>query len=236
MEKIDFEKNSQIATFATLTNTYCLVGPSINRTFYSTFEEVLNIPIIETTINTIKNIGVMCVGNKNGLMVPETCTDSEFLQIRNSLPENVKLVRAEDRFNAFGNTVVCNDHIALVHPDISKETLEIIQDTLGVKTLRFSIGDKPLVGTYSVMNNVGMLVHPFTTSEEIEEIKNLTGLRVIAGSVNKGGDSVGSSILINDHIGFVGTRSTKTEISVMESVFKLTNVDSRKSWVEDFIE
>lgn len=236
MEKIDFEKNSQIATFAVLTNTYCLVGPSINRTFYSTFEEVLNIPIIETNINTIKNIGAMCVGNKYGLIVPETCTDTEFLEIRNSLPENVKLRRVEDRFNAYGNTIICNDHIALVHPDISDETIEIFSDILNVKVLRFSIGDKPLVGTYSAMNNVGMLVHPFTSSEEIDELRNITNLSIIAGSVNKGDDSVGSSILINDYKGFVGTKSTKTEISVMESVFKLKKIDNQKSWVENFIE
>lgn len=235
MKKIDFEKNSQIGTYCILTNTYCLVGPSINRSFYSAIEEVLKVPIIETTINTIKNVGTLAVGNKFGLVVAETCTDAEFLHIRNSLPENVKLRRVGDRFNAFGNTVICNDYIALVHPEISDETIQILKEVLNVKVIKISIGDRALVGTYSAMNNVGMLVHPFVSSEEIDELNRVTGLRVIAGSVDNGMDSVGKSLLINDYTGFVGRASSNVEVSKMEQVFKLTDHNAEDTWFDHFL-
>ena len=40
--------------------------------------------------------------------------------IRNSLPESVQIQRVEERFSALGNVIVCNDYVALAHPDIDK--------------------------------------------------------------------------------------------------------------------
>lgn len=66
------------------------------------------------------------LGNKNGLLVPATCTDVELRNLRNSIPEEVRIKRVEERLSALGNVIACNDHVALVHTDIDKETEEII--------------------------------------------------------------------------------------------------------------
>lgn len=71
-------------------------------------------------------------GNKRGLLVPSNTTDNELRNIRNSLPETVKVVRVEEKLSALGNCVACNDYVALIHPDLDKETEQIIADTLGV--------------------------------------------------------------------------------------------------------
>lgn len=60
------------------------------------------------------------LGNKNGLLVPNTTTDIELQHIRNSLPDNVKVQRVEERLSALGNVVACNDYVALVHPDLDR--------------------------------------------------------------------------------------------------------------------
>lgn len=60
------------------------------------------------------------LGNKNGLLVPNSTTDQELQHIRNSLPDSVKLQRVEERLSALGNVVACNDYVALVHPDLDK--------------------------------------------------------------------------------------------------------------------
>ena len=78
------------------------------------------IPVIHTTIAGIRIIGRLCVGNKNGLLVPNTTTDQELQHIRNSLPEKVAVQRVEERLSALGNVIVCNDYVALVHPDIDR--------------------------------------------------------------------------------------------------------------------
>lgn len=39
----------------------------------------------------------------------------------------------EERLSALGNVIACNDHVAIVHADLDRETEEIIQDVLGVE-------------------------------------------------------------------------------------------------------
>jgi translation initiation factor 6 len=60
------------------------------------------------------------VGNKKGLLLPNTTTDQELLHIRNSLPDGVVVQRVEERLSALGNVISCNDYVALVHPDLDR--------------------------------------------------------------------------------------------------------------------
>lgn len=88
----------------------------------SVFEAELaeQIPVIHTSINGCRIIGRLSVGNKNGLLVPGATSDVELQHLRNSLPDNVKVQRVEERLSALGNVIACNDYVALVHPDLDK--------------------------------------------------------------------------------------------------------------------
>lgn len=78
-------------------------------------------------------------GNRNGLLVPNSTTDqgmhrscctlrishtppthTELMHIRNSLPDAVVVQRVDERLSALGNTIACNDYVALIHPDIDR--------------------------------------------------------------------------------------------------------------------
>lgn len=65
----------------------------------------------------------MCVGNRHGLLLPNTTTDQELQHIRNSLPDSIKIQRVEEKLSALGNVISCNDYVALVHPDLDKVSL-----------------------------------------------------------------------------------------------------------------
>lgn len=119
-----YENSNEIGVFSKLTNAYCLVAIGGSENFYSVFESELgsHIPVIHVSIAGTRIIGRLTAGNKNGLLVPSTTTDQELQHIRNSLPETVKVVRIEEKLSALGNIITCNDHVALVHPDIGKIT------------------------------------------------------------------------------------------------------------------
>lgn len=223
-----FENSNEVGVFSTLTNSYCLTGVGGSENFYSVFEAELSdhIPVIHSTIAGCRFIGRTTCGNKRGLLVPNTTTDVELQHLRNSLPDGVVIQRIEERLSALGNVVACNDHVALVHPDVDRETEDIISDVLGVEVFRQTVAGQALVGSYSLFTNQGGMVHPRTTVNDIEELSSLLQVPLVAGTVNRGSDVLAAGMVVNDWTAFCGLDTTSTEISVIESIFKLGGTKS----------
>jgi translation initiation factor 6 len=197
------------------------IGGSEN--FYSIFEAELaqHIPVIHATIGGNRFVGRTTVGNRRGLLVPNTTTDIELQHLRNSLPDTVVVQRIEERLSALGNIIASNDHVALIHPDTDRETEDIVADVLGVEVFRQTVGGQALVGSYSKFTNQGGMVHPRTSIEDIRELSSLLQVPLVAGTVNRGSDVLGGGMVVNDWSAFVGLDTTGTEISVVESIFQL---------------
>lgn len=232
--RAQFENSSEIGVFARLTNAYCLVayGGSDN---FKVFESELqdHIPVVRATVAGCRVIGRLTVGNKNGLLLPNTTTDQELMHIKNSLPDEIVVQRVEERLSALGNVIACNDYVALVHPDVDRETEEIVADVLGVEVFRQTIASNVLVGSYSVISNHGALVHPKTSVEDQDELSSLLQVPLVAGTVNRGSDVIGAGLVVNDWVGFCGLDTTATEISVIEKIFQLQDAQP-SDIVKDF--
>jgi len=222
--RAQFENSSDIGVFSKLTNSYCLLSYGGSEHF-RVFEAELgdHIPIVHCSIAGCRVIGRLTAGNRKGLLVPNTTTDQELLHIKNSLPESVTVQRVEERLSALGNCIVCNDHVALIHPDLDRETEEIVADALGVEVFRQTIAGNVLVGSYAAISNQGGLVHPRTSVEDQDELSSLLQVPLVAGTINRGSDVIGAGMVVNDWAAFCGFDTTATEISVIESIFKLND-------------
>ncbi|KAI9040269.1 translation initiation factor 6 [Aspergillus affinis] len=227
--RAQFENSNEVGVFSRLTNSYAIVAIGASENFYSVFEAELQdvIPICHATIAGTRIVGRLTVGNKNGLLVPTTTTDQELQHLRNTLPDSVKIQRIEERLSALGNVICCNDHVAIIHPDLERETEEIIADVLGVEVFRQTVADNVLTGSYMALSNQGGIVHPKTSIRDQDELSSLLQVPLVAGSVNRGSPVVGAGMVVNDWLAVTGLDTTATELSVIESVFRLGEMGPR---------
>lgn len=221
--RVKFENSSEVGVFARLTNAYCLVPAGASEGFYSAVECELAgaVPVVRTSVAGTRVVGRLCVGNKRGLLLPHTATDQEIQHLMNSLPDEVVVKCVDERLSALGNCIACNDHVALTHPDLDKETEEVISDVLGAEVFRQTIAGNILVGSYCAFTNKGGLVHPRTSVEDLDELSTLLQVPMVAGTVNRGSEVVSAGMAVNDWTAFCGADTTATEVSVIESVFRL---------------
>ncbi|VEL25068.1 unnamed protein product [Protopolystoma xenopodis] len=211
--RAQFEGHNDIGVFSKLTNNYCIVAIGASENFYSVFEAELadSIPVIHSSIAGIRTIGCLAVGNTYGLLLPNTTTDQELINLTNSIPDKVRVSRIEERLSALGNIIVCNDY----------DTEEIISDVLNVEVFRGVVAGQTLVGTYCVLTNRGGLLHPRTSIDELDQLSSLLQLPLTAGTVNRGSSLISAGLVVNDWAAFCGLETTSTEIQVIESIYKL---------------
>lgn len=223
--RAQFENSNEVGVFSKLTNSYSLVTVGASQNFYSAFESRVGdvLPMCQTTIGGNRIVGRLTAGNRRGLLVPMQTTDQELQHIRNTLPDSVKIQRVEERLSALGNVICCNDYVALVHPDIERETEEIIADVLGVEVFRQTVAGNVLVGSYATITNQGGLVHPQTSIQDQEELSSLLQVPLVAGTINRGSAVIGGGMVANDWLAVVGLDTTAPELHVVESIFSLNN-------------
>ncbi|KAK8956998.1 Eukaryotic translation initiation factor 6-2 [Platanthera zijinensis] len=207
-----------------LTNAYCLVTNEASENFYSVFEGELagDIPMVKTSIaNNSILIGLHCAGNKNGILVPQDTNDQEFQHLRNNLPDKVVVQRIDEGPFYLRRYISCNDHIALTQRDLNCEAEELIGDVLGVDVFKQTVDGEVFVGDYCSFTNNGGLVPPHTSFKELEELSVLLQVPLVTGTVNGGRRTISGGMIVNDWTAFCGSATTDTELSVIESVFKL---------------
>jgi translation initiation factor 6 len=123
----------------------------------------------------------------------------------------------------------------------------VVADVLGVEVFRQTVAGNILVGSYCTFSNKGGLVsarhvllnvsilinllylltnhliqvHPHTSIEDLDELSTLLQVPLVAGTVNRGSEVIAAGMTVNDWTAFCGSDTTATELSVIESVFKL---------------
>ncbi|MFB6207489.1 MAG: translation initiation factor IF-6 [Haloglomus sp.] len=215
MLRAAFGGSSYVGVFSRATDDCLLIRRDVDEDLRESFVDELEVPAVPTTIGGSATVGALATGNENGILVSSRANEREIerLEAATDLPVG----ELPGRVNAAGNVVLCNDHGAYVHPDLSRTAVQAIADTLDVSVERGDLAGVRTVGTAAVATNQGVLCHPKSTDEELDFLEDVLGVPADLGTINYGGPLVGSGLVANDNGFVVGQDTSGPELGRIES-------------------
>ncbi|RZH69032.1 translation initiation factor IF-6 [Natrinema altunense] len=214
MQRLAFAGSAYVGVFARATDSCVLVRHDVDDDVAADLTDELEVPVIRTTVGGSSTVGALATGNENGLLVSARVLEYE----RERLEEAVDVPVAElpGSINAAGNVVLANDYGAYVHPDLPREAVQIVADTLEVPVERGDLAGVRTVGTAAVATNTGVLCHPKATDAELDILEDALDVRADVGTVNYGAPLVGSGLIANEAGYVVGEDTTGPELGRIE--------------------
>lgn len=209
-KRLDPFGNPNVGVYVRATSRHLFVPPGITDLNRNDLHEALGHDPIEVTVGGSPLVGSLVAANANGAVLADFATDEELSRFEKA---GLKVLRLEhSRLNAAGNNILCNDHGAIVHPDLSAKNVKAVTDCLGVPVERAAIAGLPTVGTAAFATNKGVLTHPLASESDLAFVKKVLGAHARIGTVNHGHGLVGAGIAANQHGCAVGSRTTGIEL------------------------
>jgi translation initiation factor 6 len=212
---ITFAGDPNIGVFARVLGDIAIIPPESPEEFKVAVQDALKVRLVETTIQGSSIIGSLVAGNSRGIVVSGLATEEEI----NVLSEHREVLLLTEHMNAAGNVIMANDTFAAVHPDMPAEMGKVIAEFLGVDLIPLTLGGVKTVGMAGVATNKGVIVHPRATAMELSRLESVAKVPVGTGTINMGGNLVGSGLLVNE-IGYLaGNATSGFELGRVEDVF-----------------
>jgi len=210
-----FSGSSYVGVFARVTDECLLVRPDIDDTLADHLGDELDVSVVQTTVGGSGTVGALATGNSNGLLVSARASEREKRRITEAV--DLPVTELPGRINAAGNVVLANDSGAYVHPDLSREATQAVEDGLDVSVQRGDLAGVQTVGTAAVATNRGVLCHPKASDAELDRIEEVLDIPADIGTINYGAPLVGSGLLANDAGYVVGEDTSGPELGRIDS-------------------
>lgn len=212
--QVDLQGNPYIGVFAAANDHLALLPFSAPPTLVRDLAQALGVPALQTTLGGSGILGTLIALNSRGAVVADIATEDEVAGLRK---HGLKVHVLEGTLNAAGNNVLCNDHGALVHPDMLVADIDAIGEALGLDTVETgTIAGIGTVGSAGVCNNKGALTHPKITAREKAHLEEVLGVPSNIGTVNHGTPYIGAGLVVNTKGAGIGRLTTGPEMNRLE--------------------
>jgi len=218
VERLSIRNNPNIGIYIFANDYIAIVSPLAEDKEISLIKQVLRVPIVTTTIGGMNIVGTLIAGNDRGLLLPSITRSYEVEKIRSVFDGNIEIIKT--KYTALGNTILCNDRAALIHPEAYVELKNVVKDVLEVENVeKGTIAGIPTVGSAAFVNNIAGLVHPDTSDDELRFLQDLFQVPVATGTVNFGVGFIRSGLVANRYGILVGSKTTGPELMRIMQVF-----------------
>lgn len=174
--------------------------------------EKLDTEVVVTTVAGSSLVGILLAANSNGAVVSHRVLNRE----KKKLKKFFDLTVVETNMTCFGNILCVNDNGGIIHPDVDQDLISKVEKALDINVKPGVIGSTKTVGMAACITQKGGLINPNSTEREIKKIEEILQVEVERGSVNYGGDMVGTGLVANSKDYIAGEDTTGFELGVVE--------------------
>ena len=213
LQLLDFNENPNVGVFCRTNDNVAFIRKALSKKVKKKIVAAIDVELVELSIADATIVGSLLAFNSKGAVVTDF-VDVDTIKVIKDQGFDVCVI--SDRLNAAGNDILVNDHGALVHPDLEKESIEEIEATLNVPVSKGTIGSLKTVGMAAVVTNKGLLCHPKVTDEEKRLLEEVFDVNVMIGTVNHGSPVIGSGLVANTKGAIIGKLTTGIEMGRIE--------------------
>lgn len=208
----DVNGNPYVGVYCVASEHTAILPDVVEARVAKDVERTLDVRVVRTNIAGATVVGALAAMNSNGIIVTNFAERHELAR----LPKQLRVGMMEEKLNAAGNNILVSDRAALVHPQVSRDTMRMIQDVLGVEAARGRVAGIETVGSACIATSKGILCHPRTTKDELRSISELFKVPASAATLNYGTPYIGACAVANSKGAYVGSRSTPIELGRLE--------------------
>ena len=134
---------------------------------------------------------------------------------------SMRLSRTAGTFN-IGVSAVANESLAFTSPDVDDQFLRDLEEALGVKPFKTTVGGSHVTGSLIAMNSNGAAVSGLAEEAELEIIRKQIPIVLLPDYIN----AAGNNILVNDHGAVVNPDFPDSILKQLEELFGVEVVRS----------
>ncbi len=180
-------------------------------------QDVLNVPVLKTSVYGTGLCGLFLAGNGNGVLAPYLVSDDLTKKLECFLnPLDVKVGVVGGDYTALGNLVCANDYGCFASPMISET--DVLEGVLGVPIVQKKIGGHSDVGAVISATNKGFVAHP-DLEGELDEIEQVLKVKGLCSTVNFGSPYVKAGLIANSKGYIAGLRTSGIELGRVDDAF-----------------
>lgn len=215
-----YDGNPFLGLYARASDRMAIVPPGAPPKFLHGMK-ALGVPLHPASVDGSPYVGLYLALNSRAIIAPPFLGDEEKKVLgRTGLPV---AILPDTHFSAVANNIACNDHGALVNPDLPPEMVQWVEKTLGVPVLAMAVAGYKTVGSAVVATNKGWLAHNRMSDEEAAALDKVFGVKGRNGTLNGGTPFVGLGAVANSRGALLGEATSGFEESRLGEALDLVD-------------